>query len=347
MNALQICETTSSATTTHLSGDSPGCTHITPSIRDGLRLTRRQAHGDDQHGRRWHRIIEYQRVTVKEIARSVLAACPGTNPEQLGKGLYFPGEVACENFHNPQGVGLLVSAHNPGVQAIATELAAVFPWITSCVTAMESGGELGMLDGAARGGGLPGAGTALEDPSGLLLTIDHPIKEVLSQLHAVTSKAIFFLLYLNNDTFLGIDGKYLADQIRSVKNALGVVILMVHENDKKLGGCEFGRLFSTTPEDLIKDDLYSEIALAFHEQPHRQVSWALAGRKMGAVPKTWKIEHYFNGFLGRFSECFSKPSSKINASEKRPSLSASLVALVSAPSSKMNASSSNTNLSAA
>ena len=30
-------------------------------------------------------------------------------------------------------------------------------------------------------------------------------------------------------------------------------IVMVHENDMVNGGCEFARMFSTTPQDLIAD----------------------------------------------------------------------------------------------
>ena len=43
------------------------------------------------------------------------------------------------------------------------------------------------------------------------------------------------------------------------------------------------RFFETTPPDLINDGLYSTIAIALYETPHRKISLALAAQAMGAV----------------------------------------------------------------
>ena len=35
-----------------------------------------------------------------------------------------------------------------------------------------------------------------------------------------------------------------------------IKIVMVHENDPKKGGCDFGLMFSTTPQELIDGGIY-------------------------------------------------------------------------------------------
>jgi len=36
----------------------------------------------------------------------------------------------------------------------------------------------------------------------------------------------------------------------------GLKVVLVHENDKEKGGCEFGDFFGTTPHELIDDGIY-------------------------------------------------------------------------------------------
>jgi len=93
---------------------------------------------------------------------------------------------------------------------------------------------------------------------------------------------VSFLLYLNMDTFCGDDGGLLASQVRKILHAPGdkVNLFLAHENDRDLGGCEFGRFFSTTPNDLIKSGIYSQIAIAFHANPFRRVSLSIAAHKL-------------------------------------------------------------------
>ena len=60
-------------------------------------------------------------------------------------------------------------------------------------------------------------------------------------------------------------------------------IVLVHENDLAKGGCEFGSLFGTTPQKLIDEGIYKEIAIALHTPPHRAVSLALVAQALGAT----------------------------------------------------------------
>lgn len=56
---------------------------------------------------------------------------------------------------------------------------------------------------------------------------------------------------------------------------------MVHENDPQRGGCEFARFFQTTPEDLLADGIFKDLAIAFYPGPHRDVSSALFAKAIG------------------------------------------------------------------
>lgn len=52
--------------------------------------------------------------------------------------------------------------------------------------------------------------------------------------------------------------------------------------------------FTTTPEDLIKDGLYKDIALALMRDEHRAVSMALLAKKLGATRRSKHPSLYFH-----------------------------------------------------
>lgn len=66
------------------------------------------------------------------------------------------------------------------------------------------------------------------------------------------------------------------------KNRL-VKIILIHENDAKKGACDFGNFFGTTPQELINNGIYSDIAIALHLPPHRDVSFTLVAQALGGV----------------------------------------------------------------
>ena len=69
----------------------------------------------------------------------------------------------------------------------------------------------------------------------------------------------------------------------SASGADKIRIVLVHENDPSKGGCEFGTFFATTPQGLIEEGIYKEIAIALHTPPHRTVSLALVAQALGAT----------------------------------------------------------------
>ena len=123
--------------------------------------------------------------------------------------------------------------------------------------------------------------------------------------------ATHIFLYLASDTFVGPAGEQLAAHVRTAR-AHGFPIVMVHENDGEKGGCDFSRcapshaantracaheeetertcpasvpprFFETTPSDLICDGLYKDLAVAFMSGQHREVSFAILAKKLGAT----------------------------------------------------------------
>eukprot|EP00966_Prymnesium_polylepis_P160951 3719261-Prymnesium_polylepis.1 len=73
-------------------------------------------------------------------------------------------------------------------------------------------------------------------------------------------------------------GQHLSREVKQAR-ALGIEILLVHENDPAHGGCAFDKLFQTTPEELVSEGLYHKVAVACHPGPHRAVSLALVAKE--------------------------------------------------------------------
>jgi hypothetical protein len=64
------------------------------------------------------------------------------------------------------------------------------------------------------------------------------------------------LLYLNKDTWIQ-QGEVLERDVRAARKVQAALkVVLVHENDKEKGGCEFGDFFGTTPHELIDDGIY-------------------------------------------------------------------------------------------
>ena len=104
----------------------------------------------------------------------------------------------------------------------------------------------------------------------------------LSARKRTQDRATHMLLYLNEASFVGELGVQLANEVRYAR-ANGLPMLLVHEIDESRGGTAFDTLFSTTPQDLIHDGVYKTIAVAYHPEPFRQVSHALAAKVLGGV----------------------------------------------------------------
>jgi hypothetical protein len=119
------------------------------------------------------------------------------------------------------------------------------------------------------------------------------------------------LLYLNESTFTPPAGDRLASELAAALKSR-VQIVMLHENDSERGGCPFSHFFSVTPQDLIDDGLFSDLAIAFQRKPFRAVSLALACKALGART-AW-------------TSCFSSAPPHVKAQVAQPSKTAEPVA---------------------
>lgn len=105
-------------------------------------------------------------------------------------------------------------------------------------------------------------------------------------LRALTSSPSFFLLYLNNETFVGDTGSVLEDEIRqllrsSKEDGGQMRIIMATECDPDRGACAFDRFFAVTPRDLVTAGLYKPIAISLYPGPHAAISMAEILKSMG------------------------------------------------------------------
>ena len=87
-----------------------------------------------------------------------------------------------------------------------------------------------------------------------------------------------------------------------------IPIVLVHEADPGKGGCTFGTFFGTTPQGLIDEGIYKDIAIALHTPPHRAVSLALVAQALGATKDAARLRAR-RGSGSRFSFSSSLASS--------------------------------------
>ena len=188
----------------------------------------------------------------------------------------------------------------------------------------------------------------------------------------------FFMLYLNQETWLGAAGSKLADQVPRLSDVLhrwpaqpllpltafpaaprctrcmplhteqvraaraaGIVVVLVHECDPTRGGCEFGAFFSTTPQELIDDGLYARVAIALHSGQHRTVSLCLLAREVGAVRYRMKEALWEKGGAVVDAAMRKVAERRAPPAPKKASLKATALALrLSSPSPKRGLASS-------
>ena len=180
----------------------------------------------------WHRISHFQNLTLKLIATEMLRNEPSYErsldaPEHLGGDggdasehlvLVQDGELNASKLALPRPLALWCSAGNPGAAEVAEEL----------VTSMAS--------------------------NGVAIHIVDTMPDVKALKRNGESAAM--LLYLNKDTWIQ-QGEVLERDVRAARKVqAGLNVVLVHENDKEKGGCEFGDFFGTTPQELIDDGIY-------------------------------------------------------------------------------------------
>ena len=242
----------------------------------------------------WYRVDDYQVITLKAIALASLHAQLDHRYDEVPPAVFVPGELSYQKLVFSKDVKLHVSSCNPGAtreaQALVEHLKSPRVQLTSGLRGrLKATGlsSLLALRDSDLGEGEASSGEALvaPKPSTSIFGIMKELKRKETESTIVSkAKPTHMLLYLNDETFLGTKGDTLAEEVRYAM-AKGVPLLLLHENDPERGGFAFGDLFRTTPEDLIRDGVYHQIAVALHLPPHRAVSLALAAKAIGAVGK--------------------------------------------------------------
>jgi hypothetical protein len=254
----------------------------------------------------WHRITVFQLCTLKEIARHVLRHTPlyATKPML---GVYLDRDISIEQMRMPRPVVIYTSQNNPGCEVAVKELATFFTEAEMCVVSEPLPGMLSLPDEEEQEehdildsidmavGGAAGPSRTSSHPSEqseVSGTSDNlnrrPARRPVRQQKGpedLSKRKQVFLLYLNKQTFVGPAGELLAAEVAHALQH-DIHIVMLHENDRKRRGCEFGYFFKTTPRELVEMGLYKPIALAMYPMPHREVSLTLVALALGAVKRT-------------------------------------------------------------
>ena len=104
--------------------------------------------------------------------------------------------------------------------------------------------------------GNSGAAEAAQELVSSMASGGAALRVVDSQPVQASGVSAFMLLYLNDKTWVE-QGDVLERDVRAAREGQpGLKIVMVHENDPKKGGCDFGLMFSTTPQELIDSGIY-------------------------------------------------------------------------------------------
>jgi len=156
--------------------------------------------------------------------------------------LFVPGDASTQTLVFSKPVVLWPSPANPGAAELACELAGAFPGLTVSTIA-DVGSSISAHPSMARG---------------------------LARRTRRAGDVTHMLLYLNQKTWLEEDGERLAEQVKQAREDK-LKIVMAHENDPDLGGCAFDRMFEVTPQELIQDGLYRDLARSFFPGAYREV----------------------------------------------------------------------------
>jgi len=220
----------------------------------------------------WHRTGDQQVVSLKLIAQEMLRSTPAYWGKTIE--LSVPGSLLQQDLEFKVPVVLYASPNNPGAEAVAGELADRFANLRVC-TVRHARRRSSPWMALSRQPTFRGNALASR-----LKSADSPRTPQTGP-----PQATHFLLYLNKKTFMGEAGKRLAEEVKAAM-AEGLQIKMAHENDEDRSGCAFSTFFETTPQELIDQDLYKELAIGFvGSELHRPVSRKLFAKALGAVPR--------------------------------------------------------------
>ena len=198
--------------------------------------------------------------------------------------LVLPGEINVGKLALPRPLVLWCSAANPGAAAIAQELTRSLASGSHVVRVVERRPNARLLDAQGESAAMLlylNKDTWAGQPS----VLEHDVRNTYSFAHGLGAGLVRMgsNMWELARTASNMREPGSAGSGRSASDADKIRIVLVHENDLAKGGCEFGTFFATTPQGLIEEGIYKDIAIALHTPPHRAVSLALLAQALGAT----------------------------------------------------------------
>ena len=223
----------------------------------------------------------------------VQAVVRGHSTRQMSRGalipakelsLVLPGEINVGELALPRPLVLWCSAANPGAAAIAQELTSSLASGGHMVRVVERKPNARLLDAQGESAAMLlylNKDTWAGQPS----VLEHDVRNTYSFAHGLGAGLVRMgsNMWELARTASNMREPGSAGSGRSASDADKIRIVLVHENDLAKGGCEFGTFFATTPQGLIEEGIYKDIAIALHTPPHRAVSLALLAQALGAT----------------------------------------------------------------
>ena len=209
--------------------------------------------------------------TVRQM--SLGALLPG---EQLS--LVLPGEVNIAELALPRPLVLWCSAGNPGAAAMAHELKHALASAGDAIQVVERQPDVQVLE--AEGKSVVMLLYLNKDTWAEPRALEHDVRATHNFAHGLGASLVRMA---SNMRELRRMGSSLEKRGSGAASTNKIRIVLVHESDPAKGGCQFGTFFGTTPQGLIDEGIYKDIAIALHTPPHRAVSLALVAQALGAT----------------------------------------------------------------
>ena len=245
----------------------------------------------------WHRISHYQNLTLKLIATEMLRH----GPKEMC--LVLPGEVNIAELALPRPLVLWCSAGNPGAAAMAHELKDALAGGGDAIQVVERRPDARVLE--AQGTSVAMLLYLNKDTWAAPGVLERDVRATNSFANGLGAGLVRMA---SNMRELRRTGSSLNERGAGAASADKIRIVLVHEADPAKGGCEFGAFFGTTPQGLIDEGIYKEIAIALHTPPHRAISLALTAQALGATKDAARLAAR-RGSGSRFSFSSSLASS--------------------------------------
>ena len=260
----------------------------------------------------WHRIKDFQLVTLKLIAASMLHAMPDATRDQQAFDNNSTRDIMGSMDSNPKEARSSVVSQSSSKEPLKIDDISIpgeiskaefrftgVPWVYCLPRTEQSAGvlneviarcglkELDLVEDAASKGKTSavssprGSQFALKRSGGISISSKGSKQGGFGFMRCDSlDDATHCMLYLNESTFLH-DGIKEALEEALERN---ITMVLVHENDLARGGVpEFGTFFQQAPRELIENGLFKSLAIALHCSAYRRVSLSLAAKAFGGV----------------------------------------------------------------